>query len=194
MKVFVTGAAGFVGRATIQELLAHGHTVLGLARSDENADIIKKLGGEALHGSMEDLEALKQGASSSDAIIHLAYIHDFSNVDAACAVDRTAIQTMADAIEGTGKPLVITQGVLSLAASGVSDEDTEHDLKGFFGARPLSEQLIHKLAKEKGFRGMAVRLSPTVHGKEDRGLVTYFIGNAKQKGFVTMVDDGGATW
>lgn len=194
MKVFVTGAAGFVGQATVQELIENGHTVIGLARSDDNAALIEKLGGEAVRGDIKDLNALAQAARSADGVVHLAYIHDFSDVEGAAKADEAAIQAMVTAIEGTGKPLLITQGMLSLAGNGVVDEDTPHDLEGFWGIRPRAELLLKKLSDEKNVRGMTVRLSPSVHGKGDRGLVTYLIGSAKQNGFVTMVDSGDTTW
>lgn len=110
MRVFVTGAGGFVGQAVLRELIKNGHQVLGLARSDASADVVAKAGAEVHRGDIENLESLRSGAQAADGVIHLAFIHDFSDFERALAVDRTAIQTMGDAMAGTGKPLVIASG------------------------------------------------------------------------------------
>lgn len=136
MKVFVTGAAGFIGRAVVEDLRNNGHEAIGLARSDASADKIKKAGGEVIRGDIEDLESLKKGATESDGVIHLAFIHDFSAEGFAKAleVDRAAISAMAEAMQGTGKPLAIASGTLIVAGS---ERGTEDDRKLCERARAL---------------------------------------------------------
>jgi nucleoside-diphosphate-sugar epimerase len=114
MRVFVTGAAGFIGRAVVQELLKNGHQVLGLARSDASAEAITKAGAEPHRGDLEDIESLKSGAKAADGVIHLAFIHDFNNFARAAAVDRAAIAAMGEVMAGTGKPLVIASGTMGV--------------------------------------------------------------------------------
>lgn len=138
MKVFVTGAAGFIGRAVVEDLKKNGHEAIGLARSDASADKITKAGGEVIRGDIEDLESLKKGAKEADGVVHLAFIHDFSAEGFAKAleVDRAAIRAMADAMEGTGKPLAIASGTLIVAGS---ERATEDDRK-FGPANPFQHQ------------------------------------------------------
>ena len=112
MRVFVTGAAGFIGSATVQELIKNGHQVLALARSDANIETLTKLGAEPHKGDLKDIESLKSGAKASDGVIHLAFVHDFSDFAGVCAIDRAAIEAMAEGLAGTGKPLVIASGTL----------------------------------------------------------------------------------
>lgn len=196
MRVFVTGAAGWVGRAVTQELIQHGHQVLGLARSDATAETITKAGGEVLRGCLEDLDSLKKGAQSTDGTIHLAFIHDFTNMSHATAVDRAAIEAMAEVLAGTGKPLIITSGSLIIANTGgvLATEDNEPDRSVPWSDRWKSEDLIKSLAKEKDFRGMTVRLTPTVHGDGDQGFVPSLIANARKNGAAIYVGDGSARW
>ncbi|CAF0817939.1 unnamed protein product [Adineta steineri] len=194
MRVFVTGAAGFIGRAVVQELINHGHQVLGLARSDASAELITKAGGLPHRGDLEDLESLKSGARAADGVIHLAFVHDFSNMAKCTAIDRAAIEAMGEAMAGTGKPLVIASGILFLPKGKLTTEDTEPDRNHPFAERGLSADLVYQLSKEKNIRGSVIRLSPTVHGKEDKGFIPALINLARQKGFVTYVSDGSARW
>ena len=194
MRVFVTGAAGYVGRAVVQELLSNGHQVLGLARSDKSAEIITKAGAEPHRGDLEDIESLKSGAKVTDGVIHLAFIHDFTNMAKATAVDRAAIQAMGEAMAGTGRPLVIASGTLALPKGELVTEDTEPERGNPLSERVLSADLVEKLSKEKHIRGSVVRLSPTTHGVEDQGFVPSLINLARQKGVVTYIDDGSARW
>src|ERR1700744_2788207 len=123
MKVFVTGASGFIGSATVRELVRAGHHVVGLARSDAGAAAVAAAGGEGLRGELADLDSLKRGAAAADGVIHTAFIHDFSDFAASCAADTLAIETLGGALAGSNKPLVVTSGVLGLASKpGVEDD------------------------------------------------------------------------
>jgi len=190
MLVFITGAAGFIGRAVISELLSHGHSVLGLARSSTSASIITEAGGTPHHGDLEDLESLKSGAAAADGVIHLAFIPDFSDFPRVSAIDRAAISAMGEVMAGTGKPLVIASGTLAVPRGFLATEDTEHP----FAARALSADLVYALSKEKNIRGSVIRLSVTVHDKEDKGMVPRLIAIAKDKGVITIVGKGEARW
>ncbi|KAH0830807.1 hypothetical protein AYO21_10038 [Fonsecaea monophora] len=194
MLVFLTGAAGFIGRATIQELLDHGHQVLGLARSDASAETISKLGAQVHRGSLEDLESLRSGAKQADGVIHLAFIHDFSDYAKAAAVDRAAIEAMGEAMVGTGKPLVIASGTLVAVKGELAVEDAEPDRGTAFETRQGAADLVVKLSKEQGIRGSIVRLPPTVHGKDDGGLIPRFIDISRQTGSVIILGDGSSRW
>ncbi|EXJ72991.1 uncharacterized protein A1O5_04140 [Cladophialophora psammophila CBS 110553] len=194
MLVFVSGAGGFIGRATIQELLNHGHEVLGLARSDASADTIAKLGAQVHRGDLEDLESLKSGAKKADGVIHLAFVHDFSDYLRATKVDQAAIEAMSDAMAGTGKPLVIASGTMLAVKGQLATEDAEPERGTPFSSRQESADLVARLSKEKGIRGSIVRLPPTVHGKEDKGLIPRFIDAAREVGSVTIVGDGSNRW
>lgn len=194
MRVFITGAAGFIGSATVQELIKNGHQVLALARSDANIEILTKLGAEPHKGDLEDLESLKSGAKATDGVIHLAFIHDFSNFAEVCATDRAAIEAMAEVLAGTGKPLIIASGTLGLPKGTLGIEDSEPVRDHPLSDRALSADLVYATSKEKKIRGTVVRFAPTVHGKGDHGFIT-MLGNAyRQKGSVIYVDDGSARW
>ncbi|RAO68373.1 uncharacterized protein BHQ10_004385 [Talaromyces amestolkiae] len=192
MRIFVTGAAGFIGRAVTQELVQNGHTVLGLARNEKNAEIIRSLGAEPHQGDLEDIESLRSGARAADAVIHLGFIHDFTKFDHSLAVDRASIQAMAE--ELVGKPFIIVGGTMGLPSGPLSTEDTEPEIDGHLGARNHSSALLLKLSKEIGVHGIIVRLAPTVHGKEDQGFMTMMGGLSKKAGGSYYVDDGSNQW
>lgn len=194
MRVFVTGANGFIGKAVVQELLNNGHQVVGLARSDASAEAIQKAGAEVHRGDIEDLETLRTGAKASDGVIHLAFMHDFSDFEGICAVDRAAIAAMGDALAGTGKPLVIASGTMMMPKGVVAVEDAEPERGTPFAVRAKSEDLLFALSKEKNVRGTAIRLSPTVHGEGDKGFVVLLGDAAKKNGSVIMVGDGSQRW
>ena len=196
MRVLVTGAAGFIGRAVVKELLNHGHQVLGLARNDTSAEAITKAGAEPYRGDLEDTESLKSGVKAADGVIHLAFIHDFSDFARALAVDRRAIEAMGEAMAGTGKPLVIASGTLitRLPNGKTATEDTEPERDSLLSGRALSADMVYALSREKHVRGSVVRLTPTVHDVGDEAFIPRLINAARKNGFVTYIDDGSARW
>ena len=194
MRVFVTGAAGFIGQAIVKELLNNGHYVVGLARSEKSAETITSAGAEVHRGDIEDIESLKSGALSTDGVIHLAFIHDFSDIARATAVDRAAIAAMGETIAGTKKPLVIASGTMMLPKGQLGTEDTDAERGTLFAERAKSSDLVVQLSKEKQVRGSVVRLPPTVHGAGDEAFIPQMIDLARKNGFVTLVDDASARW
>ena len=189
MRVFVTGAAGFIGTATTKELIANGHEVLGLARSDANVEALKKLGAKVHRGALEDLESLRKGAKETDGTIHLAFIHDFAKFAENGQIDKRAIDAMGEAMEGTNKPFIVTSGTLLVAPGRLATEDDPVSP----GLPRMSESAGLAFAK-RGVRAMAVRL-PQVHGGDGKcGLVNYLLAVAQQKGVSAYVGDGGNRW
>jgi nucleoside-diphosphate-sugar epimerase len=189
MKIFVTGASGFIGSAVVQELLQHGHQVVGLARSDANAQAIAAAGAQVVRGALEDLESLERGAKDSDGVIHTAFIHDFSRYAASVEVDRRAIEALANALVGSGRPLVVTAGVTRAADGSVATEDTPVDPN----APRLSETVALPFAA-RGVRVSVVRLPPTVHGAGDHGFVPELIRIAREKRVAGFVAEGANRW
>ena len=194
MRVFVTGAAGFIGRAVVQELLENGHQVLGLARNEKSATIIRNAGAEPYQGDLEDLESLARGAQAADGVIHLAFIHDWSDYARGTTADKAALEAMGKALAGTGKPLVVASGTLMLQKGSLADEDSPIDCSTPLSARSQSEQLVRSMSEGGDVRGIVVRLSPTVHGKEDWAFMPMFIGLARKNGYAAYVGDGSARW
>ncbi|HUD53479.1 SDR family oxidoreductase [Parvibaculum sp.] len=191
MRVFMTGAAGFIGQATTRELIANGHQVVGLARSDANAAVLEHLGAEVHRGSLEDLESLKAGAAKADGVIHLAFIHDFAKFAENGQVDKRAIEAMGDTLEGTGKPFIVTSGTGLIEAGMVITENIRRDASAH--APRVSEQAGLAYAS-RGVRAMTVRL-PQVHGADGKaGLITYLLELARQKGKAARVGDGNERW
>jgi nucleoside-diphosphate-sugar epimerase len=193
MRVFITGAAGFIGSATTRELIANGYTVLGLARSDDNAKALAKLGAEVLRGSLDDLDSLRKGARETDGTIHLAFIHDFSKFAESGEIDKRAIDAMGDALTGSGagsgKPFIVTSGTLLLAPGRVA---TEKD--PVRPGLPRVSETAGLVFAARGVRAMAVRL-PQVHGGEGKcGLVNWLLAIAKEKGVSAYIGDGSNRW
>jgi nucleoside-diphosphate-sugar epimerase len=191
MKVFVTGATGYIGSAVVRELLAAGHQVTGLARSDESAAALKAAGAEVQRGTLDDLDSLQRGARAADGVIHLAYVHDFSNIEASGAIDLHAVEAMLAALEGTGKPFVNTSGTLMLAMLGRLGREEDVGPAGM--RRVDSEDATVSMAR-RGVRSSVVRLAPTVHGEGDHGFVASLIGIARAKGVSAYVGDGSNRW
>lgn len=194
MRVFVTGATGFIGQAVVQELLSNGHQVLGLTRSDKGAESLSALGVEVARGSLDDLDSLKRGAAASDGVIHLAFSHDFSDYEGGCRKDRLAIEAMGSALEGTNRPLVITSGTMLLPHGRLATEDDSLDFTHpFAAARGPSEKLALSFAP-KGVRVSVMRLPPTNHGDGDYAFIATLIKIARQKGISTYIGDGLNRW
>ncbi len=190
MKIFVTGASGFVGSAAVSELLGAGHNVVGLARSDASESALQSAGAEVLRGSLEDLESLRRGAAASDGVIHLAFIHDFRNYGPAAEKDQRAIEAMGEVLAGSDRPLVVTSGTLLVQRKGPLALEDEPPIPEF---PRKSEDAAHALAA-RGVRASVVRLSPSVHGDGDHGFVPMLINIAREKGASAYVGDGQNCW
>ena len=191
MRVFVTGATGFIGSAVVKELITNKHQVLGLARSYKGEQALKKAGAEVHHGALEDLDTLRRGAEAADGVAHLAFIHDFSKYQENIDTDKGVIAALTDALAGSGKPLVTTFG-LGLLAPGITPTEDEA-ANPAMNPRGALEPLA-LAAAERGIRASFVRLSPTVHGAGDHGFVPMLIDIARQKGFAAYVGDGANRW
>ena len=190
MRVFVTGAAGFIGAATTKELIANGHKVVGLARSDANAKALKEIGAEVHRGSLEDLDSLRKGAKETDGTIHCAFIHDFSKFAENGQIDKRAIEAMGGAMEHTNKPFVVTSGTGLVAPGRLATED---DVAHSEGSPRVSEAAGFAFAK-RGVRVTAIRL-PQVHGAPGKaGFVSLVYEVARQKGVSAYVGDGSNRW
>ncbi len=204
MRVFLTGASGWIGRAVVSELTDAGHEVAGLARSQESARALEAAGVEVREGSLDDLATLRDAASSSDGVIHLAFKHDIAfagDFDGAAEADLRAIETFGEALAGSDKPFVIASGVLGLAPGRLA---TEHDglpAEGGEEERPRSgperrranAQLTLSFARS-GVRSSVVRLPPTCHGEGDNGFIPAAIGFAREKRAAAYVGDGTNRW
>jgi nucleoside-diphosphate-sugar epimerase len=189
MRVFVTGASGWIGSAVTAELIATGHQVIGLARSDASAKVVAAAGAEVQRGDITDLDSLRAGAEGADGIIHTAFIHDFSAHEDAAAVDFAAVQLFGDLLEGSDRPLVIASGILG----AVSVETDRPDPATSWSPRLLTEQTLLNFA-DRGVRSSSVRLAPTVHGDGDHGFMAALIGIDREKGSSGYIGDGTSTW
>ena len=187
MKVFVTGASGYIGSAIVNELIATGHEVIGLARSEASAKFIENAGGKVLKGSLEDLESLKQGVKLADGVIHTAFIHDFTQYHQANEIDKMAIEVMGEALNGTNKPIVITTGIFQ-KNDGIL---TELDVIPF---SPRSSEPTALALAEAGVNVSLVRLPRSVHDKEPKGFIPFIIDLARKNGFSAYVEDGSNYW
>ena len=189
MRVFVTGATGFVGSHVVRELITAGHQVLGLARSEGGAQGLVAAGAEVQRGGLDDLASLSRGAAAADAVIHLAFIHDFSKFQENCRIDKTAIEALGSALAGSDRPLIVTSGTAGLAGPGqVETEDLEVPLN--FPYPRVSEQTALAL---KGGSASVMRL-PQVHDTTKQGLVTYLIAHAREKGVSAYAGEGTNRW
>jgi len=191
MRIFVTGATGFIGTPTVKELISAGHKVLGMARSDAGAKSLASLGADVHRGSLEDLDSLRKGATTSDAVIHLGFLHDFSKFKENCEIDKQAIEALGSVLAGSDRPLIVTSGTAGLATPGqVATEDTV--VPADFPFPRVSEQTALTLVA-KGVNASVMRL-PQVHNTVKQGLVTYLIAVAREKGVSAYVEEGRNRW
>ena len=189
MRVFVTGATGFIGSAVVQELLGAGHQVLGLARSEAAAQALTAAGARVHRGSLDDLDSLRRGAAAAEGVIHTAFVHDFAAYVAAGQTDRHAIAALGAALAGSARPLVVSAGLAGIALGRPA---TEEDAPAA-GSPRVSEPAALALAAQ-GVRAAAIRLAPSVHDQGDYGFVPALINIARQKGAAAYVGDGRNRW
>ncbi|HEU4634917.1 MAG TPA: SDR family oxidoreductase [Edaphobacter sp.] len=193
MRVFLTGATGFIGSAIVPELIGAGHTVLGLTRSDAGAESLLRAGAEVHRGDLDDIDSLRAGAAACDAVIHTAFNHDFSRFQESCEQDRPVIEAMGAALEGSARPLIVTSGIFTpMIEPGrvVTEEMPPASSKVM--ARAASEEAAAAVAA-RGGNAMVVRL-PQVHDTNKQGLITYAIHTAREKGASAYIGDGHHRW
>jgi nucleoside-diphosphate-sugar epimerase len=191
MRIFVTGATGFIGSALLPELIQAGHQVLGLTRSEAGADALRKAGTEALHGNLEDLDSLREGAAKADGVVHLAFNHDFSQFQKNCENDRKAIEAIGEVLLGSDRPFVVTSG--TAGAVGVDGRpSTEDSPTASWSPRAASEAAVKELTA-RGVNTTVVRL-PQVHDTHMQGLVPYVHAAAREKRVSPYIGDGSNRW
>ncbi|MBE7209628.1 MAG: SDR family oxidoreductase [Gluconacetobacter diazotrophicus] len=192
MHVFITGATGWVGSALVRDLIAHGHRVTGLSRSEAKGAALAVTGATVLSGTLDDHELLRDAARNADAVAHLGFNHDFSNFAASCEQDRAAIETLGGALEGSDRPLIVTSGLAWLASGRLATEDDTlpHD-----GSHPRRSEPEASRWRDRGVRATAVRLSPSTHGVgETHGFIPILIDLARRTGVSAYPGEGANRW
>ncbi len=203
MRVFVTGASGWIGSAAVPELIGAGHQVVGLARSDASADALAAAGAEVQRGTLDDVDVLRSAAEASDGVIHLAFKHDLAftgNFEGAADADRRAIETFGEVLSGSDRPLVIASGTIGVAPGRIATERDGHEPsegRAAMGAGPQARwanaEFTLSLA-ERGVRSSVLRLPPTNHGDGDNGFMAFLVGIAREKGVSGYIGDGTNRW
>jgi nucleoside-diphosphate-sugar epimerase len=193
MRVFVTGASGWIGSATVDELVAAGHEVTGLARSDASAAALRAKGAQVRRGDLDDLASIRAGAQAAEAVVHLAAKHDWSDLAASYAAERGAVQTIGDALAGTGRPFLLASGVAALAQGRPATEDDASPFHGPDSPRGGSENLALEFTG-RGVHTVSLRFAPTVHGAGDHGFIAVLAAVAREKGVSGYPGDGTNRW
>src|ERR1700733_12819977 len=193
MRVFVTGASGWIGSATVDELLAAGHEVTGLARSDASAAALEAKGVRVRRGDLDDLQSIRAGAQEAEAVIHLANKHDWSNPAASAAAERAAVETITETLSGTGRPFLLASGVAGLTQGRPSTEADPSPFHGPDSPRGGSENLALEFV-DRGVSTVSLRFAPTVHGAGDHGCIAAIAAVAREKGVSGYPGDGANRW
>ncbi|PWI44772.1 SDR family oxidoreductase [Streptomyces sp. ICBB 8177] len=193
MRVFVTGASGWIGSAVVGELLAAGHEVTGLARSQASADALQARGARVRRGDLDDLDGIRAGAEEAEAVIHLANKHDFANQAASNAAERGAVQTIGDALAGSGRPFLLASGVAGLTRGRPATEADPSPFHGPQSPRGGSENLALEFA-DRGVHPVSLRFAPTVHGTGDHGFIAVIAEAARRTGVSGYPGDGTNRW